>query len=128
MTTNATGSAPPSGDGPLFPPAVRAGDFVFVSGQASVDESGSIVPGTFAEEMHRSIENVRRVLAVEGLDLADVVKVSSYVHDPADLAEYNRLYPEYFAPPRPARTTIANCLTEAVKFEIDVVAHGPRKR
>lgn len=118
MTTKATD------DEPLFPPAVRAGDFVFVSGQASVDESGAILPGTFAEEMHRSIENVRRVLATEGLDLADVVKVSAYVHDPADLAEYNRLYPRYFTPPRPARTTIASCLTEAVKFEIDVVAHG----
>lgn len=106
----------------LFPPAVRAGEFVFVSGQASVDELGTIVPGTFAEEMHRSIENVRRALATEGLALSDVVKVCAYVQDPADLAEYNRLYPRYFPAPRPARTSLANCLTDAIKFEIDVVA------
>ena len=110
-------------EAPLFPPAVRVGDFVFVSGQASVDEAGAIVPGSFAEEMHRSIENVRRILATEGLALSDVVKVNAYVHDPANIPEYNRLYPRYFLPPRPARTTIASCLIEAIKFEIDVVAH-----
>ena len=114
-------------DGPLFPPAVRAGEFVYVSGQASVDETGAIVGGTFAEEMHRSIENVRRVLDAEGLALSDVVKVNAYVHDPADLAEYNRLYPEYFPWPRPARTTITSCLTDAIKFELDVVAHTGRR-
>lgn len=112
-------------DGPLFPPARRAGDFLFVSGQASVDETGAIVPGTFAEEMHRSIENVRRILADAGLTLSDVVKVNAYVQDPANLTEYNRLYPDYFSAPRPARTTIASCLTDAIKFEIDVVAYAP---
>lgn len=127
MSSSPTPVRPPA-DGPLFPPAVRAGDFVFVSGQASVDAGGRIVPGTFAEEMHRSIENVRRILAEEALALSDVVKVSAYVHDPANIVEYNRLYPRYFPVPRPARTTIANCLTEAVKFEIDVVAYAPRSQ
>lgn len=115
-------------DGPLFPPAVRAGDFVFVSGQAAVDEDGAIVPGTFAEQMHRSVENVRRVLDAEGLSLADVVKVNAYVHDRANIAEYNRLYPTYFAAPRPARTTITACLTDEVAFEIDVVAYAGGRR
>ncbi|BCB76805.1 hypothetical protein Pflav_032150 [Phytohabitans flavus] len=54
---------------------------MFVSGQASVDEAGRIVPGTFEEEMRRSIDNVRRVLAAEGLTLADVVKVNAFVRD-----------------------------------------------
>lgn len=107
----------------MFSPFVRAGDFVFVSGQASVDENGQIVSGTFAEEMRRSIENVRRVLAESDLTLADVVKVNAYVHDPADLAEYNQLYPEYFPAPRPARTTLTSCLADRIKFEIDVVAY-----
>lgn len=106
-----------------FSPAVRAGDFVFVSGQASVDAGGQVVPGSFAEEMARSIGNVRQILAGYRLDLADVVKVNAYVQDPADLAEYNRLYLRYFEQPLPARTTITNCLTDAIKFEIDVVAH-----
>lgn len=111
------------GNTAMFAPYVRAGDFVFVSGQASVDENGKIVSGTFAEEMRRSIENVRRILAETGLTLDHVVRVGSYVHDPGDVPEYNRIYPEYFPVPRPARTTITSCLTEAVKFEIDVVAY-----
>lgn len=106
-----------------FAAFVRAGDFVFVSGQASVDEDGSIVPGTFAEEMHRSLGNVIRVLAAAGLELSDVVKVGAYVRDAGDLAEFNRLYTEYFTHPLPARTTVTGCLPESIRFEVDVVAH-----
>jgi 2-iminobutanoate/2-iminopropanoate deaminase len=106
-----------------FRPFVQAGAFVFVSGQASVDEAGRLVPGTFEEQMRLSIDNVRRVLALAGLDLTDVVRTGCYVHDPADAAEFNRIYLEYFHPPRPARTTLTGCLTEQVRFEIDVVAY-----
>ncbi|GAA5120252.1 RidA family protein [Haloechinothrix salitolerans] len=107
-----------------FSKAIRAGEFIYVSGQASVNDYGKIVPGTFAEEMHRSIENVRDILAEFNLDLTEVVKVNAYVQNPADLAEYNLLYREFFSPPLPARTTITNCLTDAIKFEIDVVAYA----
>lgn len=108
----------------LFPAAVRAGEFVYVSGQASVDDTGAIVPGTFAEEMDRSIDNLRRVLAAARLTLADVIKVNAYVDDPEDLEEYNRLYPLYFHPPRPARTTLTSCFGGRLKFEIDAVAYA----
>lgn len=105
-----------------FSPAIRAGGFVFVSGQASVDDGGKIVVDTFEGEFRRSMENARRILAAAGLTLADVVQVRSYVDNPADLPEYNRLYREYFAEPFPARTTIVNCLGGALKFEIDMTA------
>ena len=105
-----------------FSPGVRAGGFVFVSGQASVDDAGAIVVDTFEGEFRRSLGNVRKVLAAAGLTLADVVQVRSYVDDPADLAEYNRLYREFFAEPYPARTTITNCLGGTLKYEIDVTA------
>ncbi|NDL56652.1 RidA family protein [Phytoactinopolyspora mesophila] len=105
-----------------FSPAVLAGGLIFVSGQASVDEAGSIVSGTFSEEMDRSIDNVRRILGEHGLDLGDVVKVGAYVQDPADLVEFNKRYRDFFAPPLPARTTITSCLPDTIKFEIDVVA------
>lgn len=107
-----------------FSKAVRAGDLVFVSGQASVNDYGQIVPGTFADEMHRSIENVRDILTEFNLDLTDVVKVGAYVQNPTDIGEFNRLYRSFFSHPLPARTTITNCLTDAIKFEIDVVAYA----
>jgi 2-iminobutanoate/2-iminopropanoate deaminase len=117
--------SPSDGNTGNFSPAVRAGGLLFVSGQASVDQIGMIVPGTFAEEMDRSMQNVRRVLGDHGLDLGDVVKVGAYVHDPADVAEFNKLYHRYFTPPLPARTTITSCLSDQIKFEIDVVAALP---
>jgi 2-iminobutanoate/2-iminopropanoate deaminase len=108
-----------------FSPAVRAGGFVFVSGQASVDDAGKIVADTFEGEARRSFENLRRVLRAAGLDLRDVVQVRGYVARQEDLAEYNRIYAEFFAPPYPARTTLIGCLGTLLKFEVDAVAyHG----
>ena len=106
-----------------FSPAVRAGDFVFISGQASTDEQGNLVLDTFENEMRRTMENLRRILAAAGLGLADIVQVRGYLKDHADWAEYNRLYREYFTDPYPARTTIVKCLGQ-VKVEIDAVAYA----
>lgn len=105
-----------------FSAAVEANGFVYVSGQASVDATGQIVSGDFEQEMRRSMSNVQQILAATGLDLGDVVRVTSYVHDPAHLPQYNSLYREYFSAPFPARTTITSCLSAALKFEIDVIA------
>jgi 2-iminobutanoate/2-iminopropanoate deaminase len=101
---------------------VVAGGLIFVSGQASVDGTGKIVSGTFEEEFHRSMENVKRVLAAANSDLAHVVQTRNYVQRSADLQLFNQLYRTYFSPPFPARTTILNCLGEALLFEIEVVA------
>ena len=105
-----------------FPPAVESGGFVFVSGQASVDDAGRIVRGTFADEMRRSIDNLQRVLAGASLTLADVVQVRSYVDRKEDLPEYNRIYAEFFPQPMPARTTLIGVLADVLLFEIDAVA------
>jgi len=108
-----------------FTPVVEANGFVFVSGQASVDAEGAIVPGTFEQEMRRSMANVELVLASAGLTLNNVVRVTSYVHDADHGRQYNEIYREYFTAPFPARTTLSNCLSPALKFEIDVIAVRP---
>jgi len=105
-----------------FSPAVRAGGFIFVSGQASVDREGRIVPDSFEGEVRRSIENLRAVLEDAGSDLAHVVQTRNYVRDPANVPEFNRIYREYFREPYPARTTITHCLPETLHFEIECVA------
>ena len=106
-----------------FSPAVRAGGFVFVSGQASTDEQGNLVLDTFEKEMRRTLGHLQNILAAAGLALRDVVQVRGYVTDPADLPEYNRIYREYFTEPFPARTTIVRCLGR-VKVEIDAIAYA----
>jgi 2-iminobutanoate/2-iminopropanoate deaminase len=105
-----------------FSHAVRAGGFLFVSGQASVDlATGEIVPGTLAEEMERSFRNLRQVIERAGGSWANVVRVNCYVRLDSDLPEYNRLYRQYFTEPYPARTTVTKCLPETLLFEVDCV-------
>src|SRR5687767_2357970 len=104
-----------------FSPAVRAGGFVFVSGQVSTDAEGNLLLDTFENEMRRTIGNLHRILAAAGLDLSHVVQVRGYLNEHSDWAEYDRLYREYFREPFPARTTIVRCLGR-VKVEIDCVA------
>lgn len=108
-----------------FSPCAVVGNLVFVSGQASVDQSGQIVGGTFEEEFRRSVENLRSVLKTAGCDLADVVQTRNYVRDAEDLQLYNQLYAEYFTAPRPTRTTITNCLPPAIRYEIECIAVLP---
>ncbi len=107
-----------------FSPAIIAGDFMYVSGQASVDaETGRIIAESFEAEMRRSIANLRAILEAGGLSLDHVINVSSYVASQGDLALYNQIYPEYFAQPAPTRSTIVGVLGTMLKFELDCVAY-----
>ena len=106
-----------------FSLGIRTNNFLFVSGQASVDlKTGEIVPGTFAEEMRRAISNMRHIVESVGGQWTDVVKVTSYLRRDSDLAEYNRLFVNFFSEPYPARTTLINCLPTTILFEIDCIA------
>lgn len=106
-----------------FSPAVEAGPYVFISGQASVDQNGKIVVDSFENECRRSFENVRTILKGVGLDFSDVVQVRNYVGNQEDLPCFNEIYKEYFGSPFPARTTLIGCLGTLLKFEVDVVAY-----
>ena len=105
-----------------FSPAVRVGDLIFVSGQASVDKTGKIIQGTFEEEFRRSVENLRDVLVSAGSDLANVVQTRNYISDSVNSPLFNKLYAEYFSAPLPARTTISHCLPPILHFEMECVA------
>jgi len=105
-----------------FSPAVRVGDLIFVSGQASVDATGKLVPDTFEGEFRRSVENLRKVLETAGSDLQHVIQTRNYIRDPANVARFNELYREYFSAPYPTRTTITHCLSPALHYEIECVA------
>src|SRR5262249_54287830 len=105
-----------------FSPAIRAGDFTFVSGQASVDDDGTLHPDTFENEFHRTMNNLKRILEAANLTLNHVIQVRSYVQNTDDFPRYNELYKQYFTPPYPTRTTISNCMGK-LKYEIDVVAY-----
>lgn len=105
--------------------AIRAGDFVFASGQVPIKD-GAIVQGTIGEQTRAAMECVKAVLAEAGCTLDDVVKSTVWLADAGDFADFNAAYAEYFPVDPPARSTVESKLMIDIKVEIEVVAHKPR--
>ena len=114
----------PGAIGP-YSQGVRAGDFLFLSGQIPLDPAtGQITPGGIAEQTHQVLKNLGAVLEAGGASYAQVVKTTVYLQDMADFSAMNEIYGTYFSAPAPARATIqAAALPRGVKVEIDVVAY-----
>jgi reactive intermediate/imine deaminase len=108
-----------------FHPAVRAGDFIFVSGQVPKDESGNMFSGTIEEECRWTIESIRRILTEADAGLEDVVKVTVYLEDARNFGRYNRVFAEYFPEGRLSRTTVEARAVIETKIEMDAVAYKP---
>ncbi len=105
-----------------FSPAIQSGNYLFISGQASVDSEGNIVSGTFEEECRRSFENLKTILESANLGFGNVVQVRNYVGKQEYLSDFNNIYKEFFNEPYPARTTLIGCLGDLLKFEVDAIA------
>ena len=108
-----------------FSPAVRAGDFVYVSGQVAMNERGEIEPGGIEAQTRRTMENVKKVLAMAGCSFDDVVKANCWLDDTRDFWTFNRVYAEYFPNGGPARSTVRSQLMVDAKVEVDVIACKP---
>jgi len=115
--------SPPGAPAPRGPysPAVRAGDFIFVSGQVP-GETGEI-----AHETRQVLENLKRILEGCGACLADVVKTSVFLADGKDFAAMNQVYAEFFGDAKPARSTVVTAFAiPNIKVEIEAVAYRPK--
>jgi reactive intermediate/imine deaminase len=108
-----------------FHPAVRAGDFVYLSGQVGKDAQGNMVCGSIEEETRATLEACKRVLAEADCTLDDVVKVTTYLEDARDFGRYNGVFKEYFPEGRIARTTVEARAVISTKIEIECVAYKP---
>jgi len=105
-----------------YSPAVRAGEFVFVSGQVPVDPlTGKVVGQTIEEQARQTLSNVRRALEAAGASIADVVSVLVYLADENDWTAFNGVYTTVFTRPYPSRTAIGVKL-RGVLVEISAVA------
>ncbi len=117
------GSASPRGH---YSPGVRAGDFIYVSGQGPIDPAtDKLVVTDVGAQTRLTLENVQRVLAAAGASLTDVVKVSVFLRDIDDFEKMNQVYGEFFGKIKPARTTIESKFHQAeMLVEIDCVAYS----
>ncbi|HEX7109153.1 MAG TPA: RidA family protein [Aestuariivirga sp.] len=128
MTIERFGAAPsgPGGRSLPFTKAVRAGDFVFVSGQVPMGTDGEIVAGDIVTQTQQTIENVKSILQSLSLGLEHVVKATVWLADTRDFWPFNKVYLEYFGAALPARSCVRADMMVDCKVEIEVVAYDPR--
>ncbi len=108
-----------------YTPAVRAGDFIFVSGQLGIRD-GVLVDGGVAGQTAQAIANLIDRLAELGATLSDVVKTTCFLIDMDAFQTFNTAYVEGFGSLRPARSTIAvRELPLGGHVEIEAVAYSP---
>jgi 2-iminobutanoate/2-iminopropanoate deaminase len=111
-----------------FSEAVRAGDFLFLSG-AIGEVDGKLVPGGIEPEARQTLKNIQRVLEASGASLADVVKCTVFLADIAEWPAFNSVYREFFKKPFPARSAFAaSGLAMNARVELECIAYLPQKR
>jgi 2-iminobutanoate/2-iminopropanoate deaminase len=112
--------SPPVG---AYSPAVKAGGFVFVSGQIPRDPvSGELVGDDVESQTRQVIRNIERALESAGASLSDVVSMVVYLADVDDWGRFNTVYKELMSPPYPTRTAIGANL-RGIMIEISAVAY-----
>lgn len=114
----------PAAIGP-YSQAIRAGGFLFVSGQIPLDPAtGTLVDGDVTAQTHRVLRNLGAILTAAGTSFEHVVKTTVYLADMSEFAAMNEVYASYFPAPAPARATVqAARLPRDVRVEIDLIAH-----
>lgn len=103
--------------------AYRANGFLFTSGQLAFDDAGKLHTGDIVEQTRLCLENIQRLLLLEGLSLTDVVKVTVWLTDVTDFGGFNTAYTEFFGDHRPARSTVrSDLMLPGAKVEIEAIA------
>ncbi|MCR4287853.1 MAG: RidA family protein [Deltaproteobacteria bacterium] len=113
----------PQAVGP-YSQAIKAGGFIFLSGQIPIDPAtGTLIQGGVAAETRQVLRNLEAVLKDAGASLDDVVKTTVYLKDISKFTEMNNVYAEFFREPYPARATVeVRDLPKGAQVEIDAVA------
>lgn len=97
--------------------------WLYVSGQGPLDmATGQIVGETVEEHTRLTLTHVGKILAAAGMAFADVVKCTCHLADIKEFDRFNKVYSEFFAGVRPARTTVQSVLWGGIRVEIDCVA------
>ena len=105
--------------------AIRAGDYVYLSGQVPLKSDGSVETGSIEDQTRVVMENIKAILGEAGCGLSDVIKATAWLSDRADFAGFNRVYAEYFAEAPPTRSTVESRLMIDIRVEVEVTAYKP---
>ena len=112
----------PAAIGP-YSQAVKAGDFIFCSGQIALTCQGELIQGDIKAQTRQAVKNLKAVLEAGGSSLAQIVKTTVYLSNIQNFAEFNQAYAEFFKDNPPARATVESPhLPKNVLVEIDAIA------
>ena len=105
---------------------VRAGDFVYTSGQVPFKDGAPMTTGTIEEQTEITMGAIKGILGQAGCELSDVIKATVWLRDKADFAGFNATYAKFFPDGPPARSTVQSTLMVDVRIEIEVIAYKPQ--
>jgi len=107
--------------------AVRAGDFVFLTGQIPMKDGQVMTEGSIEDQTRAVLEDIKATLTLAGYEMKDVVKAMVWLTSRDDFPGFNAVYAEYFPEEPPARSAVVNDLLVDVRVEVEVVAWRPEQ-
>ena len=105
--------------------AIRAGDFVFLTGQVPFKDGQLMTTGSIEEQTRAVLDDITATLGEAGCVLSDVVKAMVWLRDRADFPGFNTVYGEYFPEEPPTRSAVVSDLLVDVRVEVEVIAYKP---
>lgn len=130
MTIETLGGAVTLADGTPVPlsKAVRAGDFIFLSGQLAFGSDGKIVAGGIAPQTRQCLTLIEAFLQNLDAQLSDVVRATVWLTDAGDFSPFNTVYAEFFSEYPPARSTVCSeLMLPDARVEIEVTVFKPKE-
>jgi len=106
--------------------AVRAGDYIFCTGQVPMKDGTVMTSGSIEEQTTAVIKDIEKTLSLANCTLNDVVKSMVWLSNKNDFPGFNEVYSQYFKTDPPARSAVVNELLVNVKVEIEVIAYKPQ--
>jgi reactive intermediate/imine deaminase len=105
--------------------AIRAGDFIFLTGQIPMRDGAPLTTGSIEDQTRAVLDDIRATLALADCELSDVVKAMVWLRDRADFPGFNAVYGEYFPVAPPTRSAVVSDLLVDARVEVEVIAYRP---
>ena len=105
--------------------AIRAGDFIFLTGQIPMMNGEPMTTGTIEDQTRVILEDIKATLEEAECKMDDIVKSMIWLRERADFPGFNKIYGDYFPKEPPARSAVVSELLVDVRVEIEVIAYKP---
>jgi len=105
--------------------AMRAGDFVFLTGQIPMRNGSPMTTGTIEDQTRAVLDDIKATLELAGCKLSDVAKAMVWLRSRDDFPGFDTVYGEYFPSSPPTRSAVVSELLVDVRVEVEVMAYRP---